>query len=74
MKDRLTIPKMERLQDELNLHTYTCNCGHRVLILPQKDKVLCNWCKHYVFKNKRDEFKYRMNEKIRRCNNERENI
>lgn len=66
MKDKLTIPQMKKLQEELSNHTYTCNCGHRVLILPQKDKVICNWCKHYVFKNKKDEFKYRINEKIRR--------
>lgn len=66
MKEKLTIPQMKKLQEELSNHTYTCNCGHRVLILPQKDKVICNWCKHYVFKNKKDEFKYRINEKIRR--------
>ena len=66
MKEKLTIPQMQKLQDELNNYTYTCDCGHRVLILPQKDKVICNWCKHYVFKNKKDEFKYRINEKIRR--------
>ena len=66
MKEKLTIPQMQKLQDELNNYTYTCECGHRVVILPQKDKVICNWCKHYVFKNKQEEFKYRMNEKIRR--------
>lgn len=66
MKEKLTIPQMQKLQDELNNYTYTCDCGHRVVILPQKDKVICNWCKHYVFKNKQEEFKYRMNEKIRR--------
>ena len=66
MKEKLTFTQMEKLQEELSNHTYTCNCGHRVVILPQKDKVICNWCKHYVFKNKQDEFKYRINEKIRR--------
>lgn len=66
MKEKLTIQQMQKLQDELNNYTYTCDCGHRVVILPQKDKVICNWCKHYVFKNKQDEFKYRINEKIRR--------
>jgi len=66
MKEKLTFTQMEKLQEELSNHTYTCNRGHRVVILPQKDKVICNWCKHYVFKNKQEEFKYRMNEKIRR--------
>jgi len=66
MKEKLTFTQMEKLQEELSNHTYTCNRGHRVVILPQKDKVICNWCKHYGFKNKQEEFKYRMNEKIRR--------
>lgn len=66
MKNSLTTKQVEKLHHELSIHTYTCECGHRVVILPQKDKVICNWCKHYVFKNKQDEFKYRMNEIIRR--------
>ena len=60
----ITIPEMQKFQDALNEHTYTCSCGHRVVIMPYVDKVLCNWCKHYVFKNKSDEFKYRLNERL----------
>ena len=68
MRDKLTIPQIEKLENELHKHTYTCQCGHRVLIMPHEEKKLCSWCKFYVFKNKQDEFKYRINEKIRRCN------
>lgn len=66
MKDRLSPLQMQKLQDALSIHTYTCECGHRVVILPHKEKEICNWCKHYVFKNKKDEFKYRTKEMMRR--------
>lgn len=69
--ERLSLPKMQKLQNEYLKHTYTCKCGHRVFILAKKDKVICNWCKNYVFKNKQDEFKYRVNEKMRRVENDR---
>ena len=39
-----------------------CGCGHSVIIPPHKSKVLCDWCKKYVFKTKKDEFEYRMKE------------
>ena len=34
----------------------TCkNCGHKMLI-GRKEKIICSWCYHYVFKNKKEEF------------------
>lgn len=58
---------MQKIQDAEQEHTYTCNCGHRLIILPKQEKRLCSWCHNYVFKNKNDEFRYRLKEKIRRC-------
>lgn len=37
-------------------HTYTCKCGHRVVMSNKRKKVLCNWCNHYVYRDKKDEF------------------
>lgn len=39
---------------------YYCKCGHSVVIV-RKDKKLCTHCGRYVFKNKQDEFRYRLN-------------
>lgn len=39
------------------------NCGHSVLF-SRKDKAICSWCKHYVFKDKKTEFEYRLKESI----------
>lgn len=48
----------------VNNITYKCSCSHSVVIL--KDKALCNHCNKWVFKNKEDEFKYRMNEQMKK--------
>lgn len=44
--------------------TYKCPCGHSVVIY--NDKVICTHCNKWVFKNKEDEFKYRINEQLRK--------
>ena len=43
----------------LNKLKTRCVCGHRVLVM--YDKAICSYCGKYVFKNKQDEFKYRLN-------------
>ena len=36
---------MDRITNEFSNHTYTCKCGHRIVITAQKEKKLCiNWC------------------------------
>lgn len=62
---------MDRLTNEFSNHTYTCKCGHRIVITAQKEKKLCNWCNKFVFKNKKDEFKYRTIEQLRRLKYDR---
>lgn len=39
---------------------YLCKCGHRVLIPYWEDKQLCSWCNHYVYKDKKLEFKEKL--------------
>lgn len=50
--------------NELSNIRYYCKCGHSVLIGNHEKKVLCDFCGYYVFKNKRDEFLYRMKSKL----------
>lgn len=33
-----------------------CKCGHRVIIPYWKKRQLCSWCKHFVYRDKKDEF------------------
>lgn len=34
-----------------------CKCGHTQL-LGTRDRVICSWCKHWIYKDKQTEFKY----------------
>ena len=43
-----------------------CSCGHSVMITGKNSKTVCNWCGKYVFKNKKEEFEYRMREKLKK--------
>jgi len=53
-----------RLLEELTKYKVSCPCGHKTVFYPfeKKDKKICSWCGHYVYINKRVEFK----EKLRR--------
>lgn len=51
--------------EEVTKAKVTCKCGHRVL-LGNQPKAICSWCNCYVFKNKQEEFKYRLNEQLRK--------
>lgn len=52
--------------DSISEGTIKCACGHS--ILTHKQKILCNWCGNYAYKDKKLEFeeklKRRINEKI----------
>lgn len=69
MKKLLTIKEYKRMTDNYEKAKYICKCGHRVIIPKWVDKQLCDWCNCYVFKNKQDEFKYRLEEKIKKGKN-----
>lgn len=64
----MTRMKGNRLEDpikysrELLQKRIKCNCGHSIYIPPHMDKVICNWCGNYVFKDKKTEFSFRLKE------------
>lgn len=51
--------------NEITKNTKRCKCGHSVLINAGIDKVLCSWCKNYVFKDKKTEDLYRLKERLK---------
>lgn len=56
-------------KDSKRISYYTRNsvkckhCGHTVFMPSEKYKI-CSWCGHYVFKNEKIEFNFRMGKKI----------
>lgn len=61
----LTDKEYKRQTEELDKVKYRCSCGHRVVIPDKANKQLCSWCHKYVFKDKKDEFEYRLKEKMK---------
>ena len=48
--------KTEKYFNVLQDNTYTCKCGHRVVIPKRVKKVLCGWCNRAVYKSAKDEY------------------
>lgn len=42
------------------------HCGHSIVITNKINRVICTWCGNYVFKTDKDEFKFRVKEKIKK--------
>ena len=64
----------EKLEKELsNYKVYCKNCGHTLYFYPcdEKDKKICSWCKHTVYKNDVAEFKDKLKNQERKIKNEK---
>lgn len=55
-----TFKEYKHMMSEYDKVKYRCKCGHRVIIPYWEDKQLCTWCNHYVYKDKRIEFKEKL--------------
>ena len=42
--------------------TVKCKCGHSIVFTSKADRVFCDWCGKYCYKDKQTEFKYKMQE------------
>lgn len=60
----MNFKELSKFTDELQNHTYTCKCGHRIVMADNVKKLTCNWCYRTVYKNKKDEFMDRMEIKL----------
>lgn len=43
----------KKLDKIIEDNRYYCYCGHSVKILPKENRVLCSYCGHWVYKDKR---------------------
>ena len=58
----LTLKEIEILSGKQTHNRKLCkNCGHSRL-LGSQERVICNHCGHWIFKDEETEFKYRMQE------------
>ena len=59
-----SIKDIKKRADIIQENSTKCKCGHTVAIPSVSDRVLCNWCGHFVFKDAEQEFKYRLKEQM----------
>ena len=58
----LTLEEVKKLATAQTENRKLCKvCGHSRL-LGNQDRVICNHCGHWIFKDEETEFKYRMQE------------
>ena len=43
-----------------------CKCGHSIVFSNRRSNKICTWCGRLVFKNKRAEFNYRLDQASKR--------
>ena len=65
-KIKRTKQEMDRMVEFNFNNTYKCSCGHSVVIYPTRTRKLCTWCKHYVYRDKKDEFKDKFKTELRK--------
>jgi hypothetical protein len=57
----------ERSEEERAKYKIKCSCGHTLIFTPsnKKNKILCNCCGYYVYRNEKEKFKELMKGKLR---------
>lgn len=49
-----------RFQTYANIRRHCENCGHSKTIPVFTDKMICEWCGNYVFRDEKTKFKFRL--------------
>lgn len=51
---------IKKIHYERTKNTIKCKCGHSIPMRPCVKSVICNWCGCRVFRDKKEEFKYKL--------------
>lgn len=58
--------KEEKRYDVVTDNTIICKCGHSVFVPHYVRRRLCDWCNRWVYRDKKEEFKDKMQSELRR--------
>lgn len=61
--------EIDKYMEEVNKYKVKCKCGHKVILI-NTDKAICSWCGHYVYKDKKQEFKERLTQCMKKNQNQ----
>lgn len=56
--------KPSEYMDKIANYTMKCTCGHSVLFPNKTDRIICGWGGHYVYKDEKAKFKYKLKEEM----------
>lgn len=50
---------IEKMDSERAKYKVKCSCGHSIVFFPNhpRNKLICSYCGHYVYKNEKEKFK-----------------
>ena len=63
-KNDMNFKELTKYVDEVQNFMYKCKCSHTVMIAKAKKYVICSHCGRRVYRNKEEEFKNRLEEKL----------
>lgn len=66
INNKLLKDEMKIAEERSHFRVKCIECGHTLYIPPRKDKVLCNYCGNYHFKDDKARFEYRLREELNR--------
>lgn len=58
--------ELSKLMSALQPYKVKCKCGH-TMHLVKRDRAICDWCGHWVYKNKFIEMKYELKKRGVNC-------
>ena len=61
----MTLKGLKKYSSAIASIKYQCkNCGRKMLITRGKEKVICDYCGHVIYKNEQAEFKDKLKKEI----------
>ncbi len=69
--ERRSLRDIIKLQEAYSRNAKKCECGHTMAISANTQYVICTWCGRKIFRNKQEEFKYKLGIAKRKKENEK---
>ena len=60
-----TFKQIEKEDKAFSDYKVKCKCSHVIIMTSVKDRVMCDHCGHYVYRDKKAEYKYKMKELLK---------
>ena len=60
-----------KIFDDLNKYSYKCKRCNRTVIIAKRDRSMCPDCGHWVYKSDALEFKYKLQEEMKKRRNDK---